>query len=313
MKLALLVSGALSVLIVLFPGLVVAGYVLLLVPGLVLQWMPTVFLYLLATFLIGKMLPVANPLLAHAAAFAIAFMVASLAVQPLKWNAERAFTAARAQAIVPERKLSPGGDILFERIDTLGATFAPACDALCLALLDQPAVRSVTMAANGQRITYRLIDVDPGDAAAPASAQPYDPGMIASLLDLENAAATRESIASAWSERLSGTERLVKTATPERFEWRLTSRTQSPRADPAIFRAEIAGPGGEIVFRKGLVRHRIPTAPPYAQFSAGSAGTGFAPRGFSLSSREVVSRDAGFETAEKALAQAIALDALPGR
>lgn len=311
MKLALLVSGALSVLVVIFPGLVIAGYVLLLVPGLVLQWMPTVFLYLLATLLIGKLLPMEKPLLAHAVAFAIAVMVASLAVQPLKWNAERAFTAARAQAIVPERKLSPGGDILFERIDTLGATFTPACDALCLALLDQPAVRSVTIAANGQRITYRLIDVDPGDAAA--SAQPYDPGMIASLLDLENAASTRERIASAWRERLSSTERLVKTATPDRFDWRLTSRTQTPRADPAIFRAEIAGPDGEIVFRKGMVRHRIPTAPPYAQFSAGSAGMGFAPRGFSLSSREIVIRDAGFETAEKALAQAIALDALPGR
>lgn len=304
MKLALGIAGILSLIVMLFPGIIIIGYFLLLVPGLILQFMPTAFLYLLATLLIRMVLPIENDIVANALALGIAVALASLAVQPLRFKAEADFKAAQLEDVLPGEKIALSGIVVIEEPGSLPVSFVPGCSSLCLAILDQPGVRSVTQIVAGHTATFALIATDPD---APKGEEPSEPGFISEQSGGDNSWEERQRINAYWQKRLAGSERLVKVATPQRFDWRLIDQADSNEAGVNTLRAVISDSDGMVRFRKSRVLHRIPTAPPYVQFTAGSAGSGFAPREFSLSSRLVVSDTSQLSRGKDELARAIVL------
>jgi hypothetical protein len=94
LKTFLIITGALSALVLMFPGLIIIGMIFFVVPGLILIAMPTLFLYLFATSLIRLALPITNSFIAYPIAATIAVALASLAIWPLRHAAEHEFEVA---------------------------------------------------------------------------------------------------------------------------------------------------------------------------------------------------------------------------
>ena len=160
MKAAFVVTGILAALVVLFPGLVVIGMFLLVVPGLILGAMPTLFPYLLATWLIRMALPIASDWIAYPLALGGAIALASLATLPLRSAANAEFEALAEPEIAPDTLIDPSGHVLIHDVQGNGGRFSPSCGALCLALLDLERVEQVTVRYDDDMRTFELVEAE---------------------------------------------------------------------------------------------------------------------------------------------------------
>ncbi len=309
MKTALIVTGILAALVVIFPGLVVIGMFLLVIPGLVLMAMPTVFLYLLAVWLIVMVLPIENVWLARSAAFGIALVLGSLAVLPFRFSAIEKFESAQLAEISADAPVTLSGHVRYEDFSVLEYSEPPPCDALCLAILDLDAVTGVTRSRGGQSATYRLVPAEQlagppdRDGNPPRSIDPFSPEEILSLTEQSG---SREAIVTYWNERLNGADRLVRTTEKPLPNFTL-SENLTPNTDGFFATSVTISQADTVLFQTAYVGAPIPTPPLYFGFTADSAGAGFSNSRFTLGSITRTHGDVKLKGGQKRiLAQAIA-------
>lgn len=164
LKTYLLITGTGAFIALAFPWLVVLGFFLLVVPGMILSLMPTAFLYgvvfgvsryLLATMLSGMALNVAAVAMTAAVLMAIP--------QPVALLTKARLAGLRQEAVLPPAPIRLEGHILLRR------SFGHDCDGLCVALLKTPGVLSVTLESRIRKpATFRLVDAAaPGEGIKP--------------------------------------------------------------------------------------------------------------------------------------------------
>lgn len=188
-RLALIVSGVLALIALASPSLVVLGFFLLIIPGLILSLAPTVFVYLLLIAIIRWVAPipagpagwVASVILAAAIGWAATFPIRE--IETLRWRAQI------KPEVIPPQPLRLAGDVLLE----LPAPFrrksdVTNCDYLCAALLDTPGITSVTVSDGAAPRRFRLV---PRGSAPDAGVRPVDPQNILSVFDKIDAAARK--------------------------------------------------------------------------------------------------------------------------
>jgi|GEM_PF-2508265 len=154
LKLYLLITGALAFIAITTPTLVVIGFFLLILPGLILSLAPTAFVWgcIYAVAYWALRIVLGQRLAAIAAAPALAVAVWAVPQPSVAW-AEATIARYRLPEVKPAHAIVPKGDL---RIDTASPQMdraswqghgyrAYACDDRCLALLFEPGVRSVTV------------------------------------------------------------------------------------------------------------------------------------------------------------------------
>ena len=147
MKYALVITGVLAGLAITAPELVVFGYFLLIVPGLVLTIAPTVFVYLAVTAVVRRLLPISSPMKATAVAFGVTLLLGWAVMQPFRLAAIAAYRADELPDVVPSQVIELDGHVRIERPDQRRE---PECDYLALAVLDSPLVKSLTTVTAGR-------------------------------------------------------------------------------------------------------------------------------------------------------------------
>lgn len=160
MKYALIISGVLAGLAITAPQLVVLGYFLLIVPGLILTIAPTVFIYLSVTSVVRRLLPISSPMPATAAAFGVTLLLGWAVMQPFRLAAIAAYRADELPDVVPSQFIELDGHVRFE---TPNKRREPECDYLALAMLDSPLVKSLTTVTAGRG---KSSDIPPSAAYA---------------------------------------------------------------------------------------------------------------------------------------------------
>src|SRR5690349_753195 len=115
MKLLLIITGALTLIVLAAPWIVVIGYFLLIIPGLLLTLVPTFFGYLLVTAILRALLPVPTGPLGTMVAALIAVALGWLAAQPARIEALARFKSAQEADVVPAAPVPPNGHVRLER------------------------------------------------------------------------------------------------------------------------------------------------------------------------------------------------------
>jgi hypothetical protein len=162
------VSGPLTLIAVTIPQLVFFGFLLLIIPGLILLIAPTVFLYTATFAIVRRRLPVTRPRAQNLIAAVIALGLGVAVALPMALPARLAFHQATKGNVRPHDRIVIRGDVLLDsdRTPTEGRDLnrRVPCHALCAALLDTPGVTSVTLAGTDDHggaavkpISYRLV------------------------------------------------------------------------------------------------------------------------------------------------------------
>src|SRR4051812_29890462 len=159
----LLVTGIGAAAALAMPGLVVLGFFLLILPGLVLSLAPTAFLWgcvFTASWLAARIV-LGDTLLTVLAAGAITALALMAVTQPNRAAGKAAYLASLLPDITPSGRIAMRGDIRldlpgprWDNIDSRGKSGQRgfSCDNLCLALLFTPDVTSVTI-NNSRRLS----------------------------------------------------------------------------------------------------------------------------------------------------------------
>ncbi|HEX8669978.1 MAG TPA: hypothetical protein VF727_16560 [Allosphingosinicella sp.] len=155
----LAVTGIGAFLALLMPGLVVLGFFLLIVPGLLLSLAPTAFLWGAIFAVVWWLCRSAMAdLPAALAALAVTAAILFAIPWPSRVAGQRLLAASVVPDVTPAAALKPAGNVRLDlggpRWDNKnppvsGAVRAFACDNLCLALLFEPGVTSVTVNDSG--------------------------------------------------------------------------------------------------------------------------------------------------------------------
>lgn len=272
MKLWLIGWGALALLAVAAPGLVVLGMFLLL-PGLILLAAPTVFAYSAVFALLRRYLPVTPGLVRNAAAAAIALLLGWLAALPWAIKERKAFERENLAEVVPASPVALAGHVRLEMVGRIpGKGKAVECGALCAALLDTTGVETVTVAAGeGGSLTFRLV---PRGGDRSRGIYPVKPEAILSELPTEQEgrqkAAMRlaerkrdeQAVAAAWGLRLASRQKMVAERATTKAD--LTIRVvddRKHRNEVSILRVEIVNNNGTALLRRSLVTGSALAAP----------------------------------------------------
>lgn len=156
LALYLLLTGAVSAVVLLFPGLVVLGFYLFIVPGLILSLVPTAFLWgcvFAAAWFAAKSF-LGESALAALLAAALTALTLSVVTQPFRAAGHALYAETLLPDVTPPFRIPMSGDIRIEvpapRWDNLNPRGPNkrrgfACDNLCVALLFTPGVDSVTI------------------------------------------------------------------------------------------------------------------------------------------------------------------------
>ena len=283
MKYVLIITGAVAALAIMAPELVVFGYLLLIVPGLILTIAPTVFVYLAVTAVVRRLLPIDSPLTATAIAFGVALLLGWAVMQPFRTAALAAYRADELPDLLPDEAIQLYGHVRIERLDQRGAA---ECDYLSLALLDSPHVQSLTTVtagggrmSDGQRIAaYALVDAkaDPG-----AGLFPSDPGRIV----LEYAALVQtnrgdqrmiaaKAVEANWAMRLADQERLreVNPVEADAADWVIRVDSRANYHTGTLRRITILDSKGTVRFRNSYRKQAVPARMFYLGFRANLSG-----------------------------------------
>lgn len=283
MKYALFITGVLAGLAIAAPDLVVLGYVLLIVPGLVLTIAPTVFVYLFLTTVVRQLLPLSSPWKATVTAFAIALLLGWAVMQPFRSLAIAAYHAAELPDVLPDQPIELDGHVRLERPDHRSE---PECDDLCLAVLDSPRVRSLTTVTAGRRkpieppdsVAYALVSAKEDPAPGLFSSEPgqivrkYPPLIKASRgRDFKTAV---KAVEASWAMRLAGPDRLraVKSVEADAADWIIRIENPSNQRTSTLRRITILDSNGTVRFRQSYRKQAVPARMFYVGFHASIGG-----------------------------------------
>ncbi|WP_145290077.1 hypothetical protein [Pirellulimonas nuda] len=277
MKYALTVTGGLAAIALAAPGIVVLGYVALIVPGLILTAAPTAFVYLAGAAVIRRLSPTKSPTAFLPAALCVALVLGWAAMQPGRLRAITAYESQLLPDVQAGAPLEIDGHVRIEMPHRRGE---PECDYLCLALLDCPGVRSTTLVSSNRDNRFEEPCVA-GYALEPAEADrepglfPTGPGRLVrehpTLVRKHagrNFFTAMKAVEADWAVRLSDTERL-RTAEPvsaEAADWviRFEDRSNDPTA--RVRRVTISDATGAIRFRRSYVETAAPARVFYLGF-----------------------------------------------
>ena len=261
MKYALTVSGVLAGVVWLAPGLVVVGYLFLIIPGLILSVSPTVFVYLTLVAVIRRSLPLESAIGSTLIASGLAILMGWSVMQPFRAAALREYQASQLPDVQPGHPVKIRGHIRLEFPDDRRV---PQCDYLCLALLDTPGVESVTVVTTGksggpdQRVTAAYA-LRTEAADSPAGLFPHEPGQIvrhdpkqAKTHTGRNFQTAIKAVEADWALRLGGQERLRKVRPVEapQADWDVRIDNRSTYRVSALRRTTITDSDGAVQFRK---------------------------------------------------------------
>lgn len=282
MKYALWITGILTALAMTYPRLVAMGYFFLIVPGLILTIIPTVFVYLAGTAALSRFVPVESRAAANAVSFVIMLALGWGVMQPFRVAALNDYEASIEPDVALNAPIQLHGRVLIESPD---AFEEPRCDHVCLAVLDSPRVDSVTVATGGRKekrprkaVAYQLqsamIDASPG-------LFPYEPGRIVyehrplvKAVKSRPLAKAAAAIEAKWALRLAGTERL-RSADPvgtDAADWVIRIDDLNQKAKTKLHRITISDASGTVRFRKTYRSQAIPAPMFYFGFEAFSGG-----------------------------------------
>ena len=310
MRSALLVTGIATAIVVLMPGIVVVGFLFLIIPGLILALVPTVFLYLASTALIRRFIGSGRGVLPTVVALGISLAIGWAVVQPFRAKALSDWQAAQRPDVAPDAPIALSGRV---RVETIGSRYrkdsAIACDYLCAAILELPGVRSVSVVRDETGVTFALRD--PGAQSGPG-AFPDDPGQLYQKLGYPGNYDARKragrALEARWALRLATNYRLSAEPLVDGADWTLRSFYEGQRRGLRVWRAEIVDANSTARYRASVVRHRVLERIFHFGFEGGSSADGFAGAGFNIGRQSVRSGDARLESdTQGALLNAIQL------
>jgi hypothetical protein len=284
MKYALILVGVLASLVIAIPDLVMIGFVAFIVPGLILTAFPTIFVYLAATAMIRRMLPISSSKAATAVAFGIALLLGWGVMQPFRWTAIAAYRAEELPDVLPGGAIELVGQVRLERLDQRRP---PECDYLSLALLDSPRVQSLTTVTAGRALgvdaehiaAYALVSAK-NDSAA--SLFPREPGQIVREYPPLGQANQGKKFLTAikaveanWALRLSGNERLreVEAIEAADADWVIRIESRSKGRSSVLHRITILDSSGKVRFRKSHRKQAVPACMFHLGFYASMSGS----------------------------------------
>ncbi|MCA9078129.1 MAG: hypothetical protein KDA93_24075 [Planctomycetaceae bacterium] len=269
MKYALVVSGILGGIALAAPMLVVMGFVLLIIPGVILLAAPTVFVYLAMTALIRKRLSGEPGLISTIVAMGISLLIGWIVMQPFHAAESAKYQASLSPDITSAEPIQLHGHVRIEMDHRRGE---PECDSLCAAMLDLPAVESVTVESSrftkdgkvSRRAAFELVSKtghpDPGlFPIEPGNILREDPRFRGTFRGREVIAAAK-AVEAGWALRLAGDQRIVpsKPVAGEEADWLIRLNISREPAEPKIRRVEVVDGEGTVRFRKTHVEHLIP-------------------------------------------------------
>jgi hypothetical protein len=298
--------GLVAGLVLTFPILVVIGLYCLIIPGLILARIPTVFVYLLATVVIRDKLPLRSELNAYLVAFALTLGLSASFMSvyriPEKWRFDR----AALPEIKPPQRINLAGDIFLHWPDEIdGVESEVVCDFLCTALLDIPGVTSVTRTCGAGSATFRLGPRNPGTLVVPNHPEhlltkfhalddkPSDYRRRAQLEEQQKQEVL--SLQAAWPLRIASGEELRRDQplAVVAAEWTIELVKEHEAGLPIVERLEIRDKDGKVVVRKSLVKHEVPSSLFHFQFGADLSKGGRPRPRFTVGTSEISNRVEG--------------------
>ena len=283
MKYALIITGILAGFAIAAPKLVLLGYFLMIVPGLILTVAPTVFIYLATTAVIRKLLPISSPVTSTLSAFGMALFLGWAVMQPFRSNSIASYQQEELPDVTPNQAIKLDGAVRIERPDHRRE---PECDYLSLAVLDSPLVESVTTITAGRRKPSNPL----GSAFKLSSAElnptvgifPSQPGQIirkypplCRAIGGQKMISASKAVEANWALRLTGHERL-RVAEPveaELADWVIRIENKSHHPTFAFKRVTILDSHGTVRFRKSYRKQAVPARMFYLGFRV-SMGSG---------------------------------------
>lgn len=263
MKLLLIVTGALSLLVLAAPWVVLIGYMALIIPGLVLSLMPTLFGYLLVTAVLRAILPLSDGPIGTIVAGLLAVCLGWLVAQPARIEAQARFRSAQQPEVTPDGPIKPVGHVRLERSRFMGSD-KKGCDALCAALLATPGVASVTLVDVDNesmiaRTTYRLA---PKGTVAETSLRPSAVSTFRTYDGIDRykrREADEKALAADWALRLATAETMVAERPLETADLTIAITDRNGRG-PRVQRVEVTQ-GQKVLLRRSLVTSSMLAAP----------------------------------------------------
>ena len=283
MKYALVITGVLAGLAITAPQLVVFGYFLLIVPGLVLTFAPTVFVYLAVTAAIRRLSPSSSPMKATAVAFGVTLLLGWAVMQPFRLAAMAAYRANELPDVLPNQVIELDGHVRIERPDQRRE---PECDYLSLAVLDSARVQSLTTVTAGRgkpsdtqpSAAYALVPAKTDPAASIFPSQPGQivreyPPLVQANRGMKVITAAK-AVEANWAVRLAGDERLreVNAIEAKAADWVIRIDSQSNYRTSILHRVTILDSKGTVRFRKSYRKQAVPARMFYFGFQASMAG-----------------------------------------
>ncbi|MCW6532562.1 hypothetical protein NED98_20130 [Sphingomonas sp. MMSM20] len=289
----LIATGGLAFIAMAFPIVVLIG-MFLIIPGLILIFAPTAFLWgciYAAAFSVMQLM--LRPKWAGLAAVLLTALALWQIPQPSTLRANEALLRYQLADVTPRAPIQPYGDI---RVDTRSPDWddsnpektverAYACDNRCLALLFEPGVRSVTVT---RADAPSFDDIRDGRTRIDQSARTYrllpqarcgdralNPTLSSRTGVFDGSPEDKQATAAEWRRRLTSDVCLVRDAPIDRFdllirsgEWRLDkigvpsrSPWARPAPEPRAGYSEIRGSGGKILFRRFRLAVRALSVP----------------------------------------------------
>ena len=283
MKYALVITSFLAGLAIAAPELVVFGYFLLIVPGLVLTFAPTAFIYFAVTAVVRRLLPIASSMTATAVAFGVTLLLGWAVMQPFRSAAMSAYHADELPDVLPNQAIELDGHVRMERPDQRRE---PGCDYLSLAVLDSPGVESLTTVTVGRgrpsntqpSAAYALVSAKTDTAAGIFPSKPGQivreyPPLVQANRGMKVITASK-AVEANWAMRLAGQERL-REANPvesEVADWVIRIDSQSNYRTSILRRITILDSKGTIRFRKSYRKQAVPARMFYFGFQGSMAG-----------------------------------------
>lgn len=269
MKYALVITGVLAGLAVAAPQLVVLGYFLLIIPGLILTAAPTIFVYLAVTAVIRKLLPISSISAATAVAFCTTLLLGWVIMQPFRVHAIATYRASLQPDVIPNEPIELNGNVRIERLDERNA---PGCDYLCLAVLDSPRVETVTTITgekNNKQPTAQLAAyaLEPANKNDAAGIFPDEPGQIvreysplAKLHRGPKFMTAKKAVEADWALRLASQERLQVTdaVDAESADWIIRIEQKSKGRADKLRRVTVLDADGVVRFRRTYRKQGVP-------------------------------------------------------
>lgn len=270
LKYLLLVTGLLAAFAIACPMLVALGYVFLIVPGLVLTWAPTVFVYLLVTAAVRPLVPTESSAWSTTIAFGAALLMGWLVMQPARSKALAQFRAQTMPDVQPRMPLRLDGHVRIEMPDQMAS---PQCDYLCLAVLDSPDVQSATVVTGNQNnssdagqssSTYELVNANRDDPEGLVPVEPgeiirHDPDLVRRFSGHEFQNAIK-AVNASWAMRLATGQRLRQFDPTSSLpvDWTIRLEQQREYRKMKLRRVTIVDAQGQTRFCKTFYEQAVP-------------------------------------------------------